>query len=307
MKISIAAVLAGIAFIGMLPNYSFAEEISACFHKKTGALRIAGKCKRAESIITLSTSSIIGPQGPKGDIGPIGSQGIQGPQGESGLAGIQGPKGNIGPTGPKGDTGPMGPQGLKGDAGPMGPQGPKGDTGPAGPQGSKGDTGPQGIPGSGGSLKIFDANNQFLGYSIDKYTFYIPSLQAKATIDGTTFISTNNEAFIEDIGSINYESRHKYFTTPDCTGVSYYGILDPINDYGSIGRDTITGKYYIRKDKPAMQIIAQSKRRVIDSEFTFPCESFQSENVWVTPGRDFTEVNLPFTTPIALPFRYEPG
>lgn len=42
-----------------------------------------------------------------------------------------------------------------------GPQGPKGDTGPQGPQG------PQGPAGAGGGIKVYDANNQFLGYSIN--------------------------------------------------------------------------------------------------------------------------------------------
>lgn len=39
-----------------------------------------------------------------------------------------------------------------------GPQGPKGDTGPQGPQGPAG---------SGAGIKVYDANNQFLGYSIN--------------------------------------------------------------------------------------------------------------------------------------------
>lgn len=39
-----------------------------------------------------------------------------------------------------------------------GPQGPKGDTGPQGPQGPAG---------SGGGIRVYDANNQFLGYRLD--------------------------------------------------------------------------------------------------------------------------------------------
>lgn len=114
---------------------------------------------------------VVGPQGPKGDIGETGPQGIQGPKGDTGPAGpagakgdtgergpqgIQGPKGDTGPagpTGPKGDTGPQGPQGIqgeRGEKGDAGPQGEKGDTGPQGPQGVKGDIGPQGPAGTDG-------------------------------------------------------------------------------------------------------------------------------------------------------------
>lgn len=117
---------------------------------------------------------VVGPQGPKGDIGETGPQGIQGPKGDTGATGPAGPKGDTGergpqgiqgpqgepgaagPAGAKGDTGERGPQGiqgLQGEVGPAGPTGPKGDTGPQGPQGIqgvKGDVGPQGSAGADG-------------------------------------------------------------------------------------------------------------------------------------------------------------
>lgn len=92
----------------------------------------------------------VGPEGPQGPAGangadstvpgPQGIQGEVGPKGDVGLPGEVGPKGDIGNTGPQGETGPAGPAGAEG---PMGPQGPQGDVGP------KGDQGDQGIPGLG--------------------------------------------------------------------------------------------------------------------------------------------------------------
>ena len=83
-------------------------------------------------VISVNTSSLAGPQGPKGD---TGTQGIQG---------------TIGPTGPQGIPGNTGPQGIQGNTGTQGIQGPiglTGDTGPTGPQGIPGNTGTQGIQG----------------------------------------------------------------------------------------------------------------------------------------------------------------
>jgi hypothetical protein len=267
MKMPITTVLSGIILVSILPGYSSAEERSACVHKKTGALRIAEKCRKAESSMTLNAV------GPRGDTGPVGPQGVQGP---------------------KGDTGP------KGDAG--------------GPQGPKGDPGSQGIPGSGGSLKVFDYNNQFLGYSIDKVTFYIPSIKVLAMIDTSSNYFAYNGAFHEahltEIGYFDYSLR--YFTSSDCTGIYYSSPLDPIYGYGYIGRDAKDEKHYILKDKPVIQVMAHSEQEVfIGGQIGSPCnghyDNAEGKAVWVTPGRDLTEVTLPFTTPIALPFRYEPG
>lgn len=273
MKMPIITVLSGIILVSILPGYSSAEERSACVHKRTGALRIAEKCRKAESSMTLNTV------GPRGDTGPVGPQGIQGP---------------------KGDTGP------KGDAG--------------GPQGPKGDPGPQGIPGSGGSLKVFDYNNQFLGYLIDKNTFYIPSLKALAGTEIRykyfTYTGTGYEGYLMEIASLTSRSPMVYFTSTDCTGTAFYEPLEPIESYGYIGRDSKTEKYYIVKDKPIIQIIAHSSQPVYPGAgnadgngYTGQCTPYSAEGeaTWVTPGRDLTEVTLPFTTPIALPFRYEPG
>jgi hypothetical protein len=87
MKIQLTVALAGAVFLNAFPDNSSATEVPACVHKKNRVLRIKERCNKSESSITLNTGNIIGPQGPKGDIGPQG---------------IQGPKGDIGPQGPSG-------------------------------------------------------------------------------------------------------------------------------------------------------------------------------------------------------------
>ena len=62
--------------------------LRACASKKTGALRLAARCKSSERRVTWNT------------VGPRGLRGLQG---------IQGTKGDTGATGAKGDTGPPGP------------------------------------------------------------------------------------------------------------------------------------------------------------------------------------------------------
>ena len=94
----------------------------------------------------------VGPQGPKGETGEVGPQGPKGADGtvsfdqlteqqKKSLVGPQGPQGEIGPQGPQGEIGPQGPQGE------IGPQGPQGEIGPQGPQGETGPQGPQGADG----------------------------------------------------------------------------------------------------------------------------------------------------------------
>ena len=57
-------------------------------------------------------ASLVGPQGPQGDVGPEGPQGIQGPQGIPGAKGDQGERGLTGDKGDKGDPGNQGPPGI---------------------------------------------------------------------------------------------------------------------------------------------------------------------------------------------------
>jgi hypothetical protein len=65
-------------------------------------------------------------QGPKGDPGAMGPAGPQGAKGDTGATGAMGPVGAKGDRGDPGATGPAGPQGPKGDTGATGPVGPRG-------------------------------------------------------------------------------------------------------------------------------------------------------------------------------------
>ena len=69
--------------------YADGGSISACYNKKTGALRVAvKKCSKSEQPITWNNSGPqgpAGPQGPTGPQGPVGATGLQGPAGSSGL------------------------------------------------------------------------------------------------------------------------------------------------------------------------------------------------------------------------------
>lgn len=76
--------------------------IRACANKKTGALRLAGKCRRSERRVTWNQT---GPQGPRG------------PRGISGSRGFTGATGAPGGTGPQGKEGPQGPGAISFDTG----------------------------------------------------------------------------------------------------------------------------------------------------------------------------------------------
>jgi len=100
-----------------------------------------------------SGSSIPGPQGDTGVMGPTGIQGLTGatgaigPQGATGITGATGIQGLIGATGA---TGALGPQGTTGATGAVGLVGATGPTGPQGLQGTQGATGTTGVTGSTG-------------------------------------------------------------------------------------------------------------------------------------------------------------
>ena len=70
--------------------------IHACYKKRGGALRVAGRCKHGEKPLSWS------------QLGPIGAAGKKGATGPKGATGAQGPKGAEGKVGPKGEAGAPG-------------------------------------------------------------------------------------------------------------------------------------------------------------------------------------------------------
>ncbi|HEX4187366.1 MAG TPA: hypothetical protein VHY83_05650 [Solirubrobacteraceae bacterium] len=87
------ALLVGVAATGgiALAASSGGPVIRACANKKTGALRVAAKCKRNERHVNWNQF------GPSGERGPRGFTGIKGLPGAAGVAGGTGPQGPAGP------------------------------------------------------------------------------------------------------------------------------------------------------------------------------------------------------------------
>ena len=92
-----------------------AKTVRACYHKKTGAVRVMTgrrRCRRGERHVTLNQRGSRGPRGSEGPPGPAGPAGLSGgPSQISGPQGVQGPPGSNGSAGPTGATGPTGPTG----------------------------------------------------------------------------------------------------------------------------------------------------------------------------------------------------
>jgi hypothetical protein len=66
---------------------SSSSTIKACANKKTGALRLASKCKSSERSVSWSVT------GPQGVAGATGDAGVPGPKGDTGAAGPAGERG----------------------------------------------------------------------------------------------------------------------------------------------------------------------------------------------------------------------
>ena len=117
-----AMVVATVALVAAATGFAAASipdskgTITACYSKKTGALRVideAQKCKSSERRLTFA------------------SKGVPGSNGEPGGTGAQGPQGEPGPQGLKGDRGEKGDRGDAGTPGAPGAQGPSGGPPPA--------------------------------------------------------------------------------------------------------------------------------------------------------------------------------
>jgi hypothetical protein len=69
---------------------STSPAIRGCANKKTGALRLASKCRRSERRVSWSVRGPVGLQGLRGAAGQPGLQGVQGPKGETATANTSG-------------------------------------------------------------------------------------------------------------------------------------------------------------------------------------------------------------------------
>jgi hypothetical protein len=87
MAIAVAALIAACSGLAAAATSS-SPVIRACANKKTGALRLASKCRRSERSMNWNKE---GAQGPRGLTGATGSPGATGATGGAGQTGPQGP------------------------------------------------------------------------------------------------------------------------------------------------------------------------------------------------------------------------
>jgi hypothetical protein len=185
-----------------LRSANVSSEIRACVHNGNSQLRLIGPadaCTRNERMVTWN---IVGPQGPKGDmgnVGPMGPRGFTGnvgPAGPQGEPGRDGAPGNVGPRGPQGDPGkdgapgnigPRGPQGEPGLPGNIGPKGPQGDPGKEGAPGNEGPRGPQGPQGSQGEPGPSFNGGRVIGFVLDSCN--MTPYQGLVVVPGTASVS----------------------------------------------------------------------------------------------------------------------
>lgn len=119
--------------------------ITACSHKKTGAVRIVAakaKCAKNEKRVTWNVKGATGAQGLTGLAGPAGSTGATGAAGADGRDGAAGKDGEDGAPGLDGKDGVPGLDGKDGAPGKDGADGKDGAEGPAGPAGGSAEVDP---------------------------------------------------------------------------------------------------------------------------------------------------------------------
>lgn len=101
MAVAFAALLAACAGLAFAATGS-SPFIHACANKKSGALRLARKCRRNERGVTWNITGPVGAQGPRG------FNGVKGQPGAPGTAGARGGEGPQGIPGPISDVLPSG-------------------------------------------------------------------------------------------------------------------------------------------------------------------------------------------------------
>jgi carbohydrate binding protein with CBM5/12 domain len=145
--------------------------------------------------------------------------------------------------------------------------------------------GEQGPPGSGGSIKVYDANDQFLGLSSarinppsgmgDRVDLFIPSLDVFTTIILDEFVGDDQ---YKEVGEISEYGVQNYV---EIDGVLYMRINN------QLFRDTFD--YEIR-------YFAGSNKRYVSGPFNYGSGLFKAIEI--------PESEMPFEQPIALPIRF---
>lgn len=87
MAVAVAGLIAACSGIAVAASSSN-PVIRACANKKTGALRLASKCRHSERSVSWSQKGLEGPRGLTGATGATGGTGATGPQGPSKLSAV---------------------------------------------------------------------------------------------------------------------------------------------------------------------------------------------------------------------------
>jgi len=170
-----------------------------------------------------------------------------------------------------------------------------GQQGAPGDKGDKGDKGDQGLPGTG-VVRLFDANDQFLGYFLGIYSdeggrpyyqIFIPSAKLSTLILRDDMISTGG---------------HLYYDSSDCSGKAY--LLDS-SFFGFVRRMASDPRKYI--------ILTENEPEHVPASFWDSggsCQPFSPAVGRFDPSawHDFIqipEVSIPFHLPLAVPLRFE--
>lgn len=178
--------------------------------------------------------------------------------------------------------------------GPQGIQGPQGPQGPQGIQGLNGIQGVQGPPGIG-AIQVYDSDNQFIGMSAlvqngNTPIIFIPSLKKLAMVEEPSGELVSYLTHSWPGGGV-----YLYYEDSDCSGTPY------------INTDNIDAAYYIHHATGEYH-----KYYVLDPsvrQFTF--NGYKSDGVNCQPivttinGMPATEVQLPFVTPVVVPFLFK--
>jgi hypothetical protein len=174
----------------------------------------------------------------------------------------------------------------------VGQQGSSGDKGDKGDKGDRGDQGPSGA----GAVRLFDANDQFLGYFLGIHTdeggrpyyqIFIPGTKLSTLILRDDMISTGG---------------HLYYDTSNCSGKAY--LLDS-SFFGFVKRMASNPRKYI--------ILTENEPEHVPASFWDSggsCQPFSPSMGRFDPSawHDFIQIpeaSIPFHLPLAVPLRFE--
>jgi len=156
-----------------------------------------------------------------------------------------------------------------------------------------------------GELKVYDADNQYLGILIEHngygYTvIYMPSVNKVVRM----YYSDPEKRYADLFGGDVI-----YYSNADCTGTAFSHNINRIPQF--IVKDIYTNKYFI----PTNDNVIVTPTQTIYGRYcrmgTCQCLEGIASNIGNSYGYNFIKLEevvnpqIPFNTPVRLPFRYE--